>query len=139
MLGIRLTDSIEALIGAPVATIRPTATLREAADALVADGVGLLVVVDAQAVRGVLSERDVVAAVADDVDLEVARVRDHATTDLVQLDERATVLDAAAAMAGSEVRHLAVHRDGVITGVVSLRDVVQVLLAERAADADAAR
>jgi signal-transduction protein with cAMP-binding, CBS, and nucleotidyltransferase domain len=135
MLGIRLTDPIRTLIGAPVATIAPTATLRDAATALAADGVGLLVAVDPRGVRGVLSERDLVTAIADTVDLDDARVRDHCTGELVALDEHASVVDAAAAMSAAEVRHLAVTRDGEVVGVLSIRDVVDVLLEELAVDA----
>jgi CBS domain-containing protein len=128
MLGIRLTDPIGRLVGDPVATIRSTDTLRDAARALATEGLGLLVVVDHRGVMGVLSERDLVRAMADDADLDLERVRDHATTDLVSVEEDASVVEAAAAMAGAEVRHLAVARRGVITGVVSVRDVVNVLL-----------
>jgi hypothetical protein len=40
MLGVSLSDPIGTLVGDPVATITPTATLREAAHALAADGSG---------------------------------------------------------------------------------------------------
>lgn len=122
------SDPVGTLIGDPVATIRPTATLREAAEALAADGVGLLVVVDASGVRGVISERDIVQAIAEDLDLEVERVRDVASTDLLSVEESASVTDAARAMSKAQIRHLAIARNGVVTGVVSIRDVVDVLL-----------
>jgi CBS domain-containing protein len=131
MLGIRLNDPVGRLIGSPVATISPTATLREAADALAADQVGLLVVVSPRGVHGVLSERDLVVAITDDVDLELARVRDHASAEIIGVEEDATVVDAAAAMAAGEVRHLAVTRQGAVTGVISIRDVVNVLLEQQ--------
>lgn len=134
---VTLNDPIGRLVGAPVATISPTATLREAAQALAADAVGLLVVVDARGVRGVFSERDVVTAIAEDVDLDDGRVRDYATSDVIQVEEAASILDAAAAMSDAQVRHLAVARRGVVTGVVSIRDVVRVLLEERRAGQDA--
>ncbi|MEX2549362.1 MAG: CBS domain-containing protein [Nitriliruptoraceae bacterium] len=133
MLGIGLSDPIARLVGDPVATIRPTATLREAADALAADAVGLLVVVDVRGVRGVFSERDIVTAIVDDVDLDDGRVRDYATSDVVQVEQSVSVLDAAAVMSEAQVRHLAVADRGVITGVVSIRDVVTVLVEERQA------
>jgi|AntRauTorckE6833_2_1112554.scaffolds.fasta_scaffold40358_2 signal-transduction protein with cAMP-binding, CBS, and nucleotidyltransferase domain len=135
MLGIRLSDPIGQLVGDPVATIRPTATLREAADALAADAVGLLVVVDARGVTGVFSERDIVTAIVDDVDLDDGRVRDYATSDVVQVERSVSVLDAAAVMSEAQVRHLAVADRGVVTGVVSIRDVVTVLVEERQAAA----
>jgi CBS domain-containing protein len=128
MLGIRLTDPVGTLIGDPVATIGPTATLREAAEAMASDSIGLLVVVDARGVLGVISERDIVSAVADSAELEQERVRDRLSDDLVSIDEDATIADAAATMAAASIRHLAVSRKGDVVGVVSIRDIVNVLL-----------
>lgn len=128
MLGIRLTDPVGSLIGDPVATIGPTRTLLEAAEAMASDGVGLLVVVDARGVLGVISERDLVSAVADGADLSEERVRDRLSDDLVSVDEGATIADAAATMASAAIRHLAVSRSGEVVGVVSIRDIVNVLL-----------
>lgn len=128
MSGISLLDPVGAVTALTVATISPTATLRAAATALVADRVGLLVVVDARGVRGVLSERDIVLAIADDQDLTEARVRDHASSDLVSVDEAEPIIEAAAMMAAAELRHLAVTRDDVVVGVVSVRDIVNVLV-----------
>jgi CBS domain-containing protein len=130
MLGITLHNPVSHLMAPAVATISPTATLREAATALAADMVGLLVVVDARGVRGVLSERDIVLAITDDHDLTEARVRDHASTDLVQVDEDAPIIDAAALMAAAELRHLAVTRNDEVVGVISVRDIVDVLVAQ---------
>ena len=130
MSGISLHDPVRIVTAVTVATINPTATLRAAATALAADSVGLLVVVDARGVRGVLSERDIVLAIADDQDLTEARVRDHATTDLVSIDEAAPIIDAAALMASAELRHLAVTRRDEVVGVVSVRDIVDVLVAQ---------
>lgn len=125
------TDPIGALVDAAVATIRPTATLREAATALATDGVGLLVAVDPSGVRGVISERDVVAAIADDLDLDTERVRDVASLDVLTVDEATPIEAAARQMIDAEIRHLAVSRGGVTVGVVSIRDLVGALLDER--------
>lgn len=122
------TDPVGKLIGDPVATIHPTATLREAAETLVADDVGLLVVVDPVGVRGVISERDVLRAVADNLDLDEERVLDTASTDVISVDVDDSVLEAAHAMAGARIRHLAVTQRGVTTGVVSIRDILGILL-----------
>jgi CBS domain-containing protein len=130
MLGISFKDPVGSVTAPAVATIPPTATLRDAADTLAADGVGLLVVVDARGVRGVLSERDIVLAIADNHDLTEARVRDHASTDLVGIDEAASILDAATAMAAAELRHLAVTRNDEVVGIISVRDIVDVLVAQ---------
>jgi CBS domain-containing protein len=111
-----------------VATITPTATLQQAAEAMMADGVGLLVVTDVNGPTGVISERDIVAAVTEGLELEVERVRDHGADEIVSVDGDATVADAALAMADAQIRHLAVTSDGVVVGVVSVRDVLRALV-----------
>ena len=127
MCNLRVTDPVGSLLGEVVATIAPSATLEQAARALAREQLGLLVVVDRTGVRGVLSERDVVAAVAEGAELDVERVTDHATDEIVSVDEATPIAGAATAMAGAEVRHLAVSRDGEIVGVISARDLVEVL------------
>ena len=128
MSGSRAGEPIGALMAPAVATIAPTATLREAAESMMADGLGLLVVVDTNGPRGVISERDIVAAVVEDLDLEVERVRDHGADEIVSVTDEATVADAARAMADAQIRHLAVTRDGAVVGVVSVRDVLRSLV-----------
>jgi CBS domain-containing protein len=133
MLGIRATDPIGTIVSTPVATVRPTDTLREAARLLAADRVGLLVVLDHRGVRGVLSERDLVTAVADGEDVEVERVADYLVSDLVTVEESVSIEQAAMTMSEAELRHLTVARGGEVIGVVSIRDVVAALLDEAAA------
>jgi CBS domain-containing protein len=127
MLGLRVTDPVSRLLGNVVAQIRPSATLRDAAHQLVREQLGLLVIVDGSGVRGVLSERDLVTAIAEDADLDAERVVDYGTDDVVVVDETTTIVDAAATMATAEVRHLAVARHGEVVGVISARDLVALL------------
>ncbi len=130
MDGIARDDAVGRLVSPAVATIHPTATLGAAVESMAADRLGLLVVADAAGVVGVISERDIVAALADDADLAEERVRDHCASEIVSVDEGASVEVAARAMADAEIRHLAVTRDGAVIGVVSVRDVLTVLLSD---------
>jgi CBS domain-containing protein len=116
------------LLSPAVATILPTATLREAVETMAADGLGLLVVVEAAGPVGVLSERDIVTALAEDLDLTEERVRNHCSDEIVAVDAGASIDDAARAMADAQIRHLAVTRDGQVVGVVSVRDVLRILV-----------
>jgi len=120
--------SIGDLVSPAVATIVPTATLRAAVDAMVADGLGLLVVTDANGPTGVIGERDIVVALSDDLGIDEERVRDHCSNEIVGVDVAASIEDAARAMADAQIRHLAVTRDGVVVGVVSVRDVLRALV-----------
>lgn len=132
MLGTRPRDPIGTLVVGPVAMVSPTATLREAAQTLASDHLGLLVVVTGAGPRAVLSERDIVAAIAGGEDVDVERVRDHASVDLITVEEDTTIVDGLGAMLAAEVRHLLVARGGVVVGVVSLRDLAAALLEDHA-------
>jgi CBS domain-containing protein len=132
MLGTRPKDPVGSLVVGPVAVISPTATLREAAQTLATDHLGLLVVVSGAGPRAVISERDIVAAIAAGDDVDVERVRDHASVDLLSVDESTSIAASLQAMLEAEVRHLLVTRNGVIFGVVSQRDLAASLLEEYA-------
>ncbi len=129
MTRMSVTDPVATLLTGAVATIPPSATLTEAARALTREHLGLLVVVDRHGVGGVLSERDIVRAAADGAELSEERVIDHASDDIVTIDEDETIGRAASLMADAEVRHLAVTRGGQIVGIISVRDVVGALAA----------
>ncbi len=64
LLGVRLIDPVGSLtVGAP-ASVGPTITLRRAAEELASEWIGLAVVADHRGVLGVVSERDIVQALA---------------------------------------------------------------------------
>jgi len=127
MSGAGTSAAIGTLVSPAVATIGSTTTLKQAADTMAEDGLGLLVVADADGPVGVLGERDIIVAIAQELDLAEERVRDHCANDIVSVDEDASVAEAARAMADAQIRHLAVTRDGAVVGVVSVRDVLRVL------------
>jgi CBS domain-containing protein len=130
MLGTRPGDPVGTIVAGPVATVSPTATLREAAQTLASDHLGLLVVVTGAGPRAVLSERDIVAAIAAGDDVDTERVRDHASVDLIAVDEATSIVDSLTAMLEAEVRHLLVARNDVVFGVVSVRDLAAAILEE---------
>ncbi len=130
MSPIRRTDPVGELLSPAVATIRPTATLREAVEAMAADRLGLLVVTNGSGMLGVISERDVIAALADGADLDIERVNDRASDQVVSVEVDLSIAEAARQMADAEIRHLAVMRDGEVAGVVSVRDLLVALAAE---------
>lgn len=118
------SDVVATFTSDEVTTIASDATIAEAATAMIASDLGLLVVGTAANVEGVVSERDVVRAVAAGWDLGDARVRDLETTKLVWCDSTARVEDVADMMLEHYVRHVLVEEDGELIGVVSARDLL---------------
>jgi CBS domain-containing protein len=136
----RTTDTgafpVSSLIGAPVAGVRPDAPLVEVAVGLHSAGVGALVVGDAERPVGIVSERDLVAAVAAGRDLAATTASDIAHTELVWCDVEATVAEVASEMMDNYVRHVLVEDGGRLVGVVSARDLLGIYAADDA-DPDA--
>jgi CBS domain-containing protein len=111
-----------------LAEVKPHLTLSEVAAELAADEVGVVLVDDPRGVLGLLSERDLVNAVAGGQDLDEVTAADAMTTDLVWADPKATVREVADLMLEAGVRHVPVGDGRVAIGVVSIRDVLAVLL-----------
>jgi CBS domain-containing protein len=113
--------------GRDVFTTQPHRTVREAAEMLADKGVGAIVVVDAKmSVVGILSERDIVRAVARDgaKSLDDA-VSSHMTPKVVTVDRNATIDHLMERMTEGRFRHLPVVEDGRLIGLVSIGDVVK--------------
>jgi CBS domain-containing protein len=113
----------------PVATIDHEATLLAAAESLGADNIGALVVLRNGALVGILSERDVVTHLAAGTHLEHLLVGEAMAGDVVTVRPDTTIAAAARTMVEADVRHLPVLDGRLIAGLVSVRDVVEVLAA----------
>ncbi len=105
--------------------VHSAATLRDAAAILAGNAIGILVVRRGALVVGVLSERDIVRALAEGADADDMRVSEVMTEDLAGLDLTASLRDAVTVMASNGVRHLLVRREGRVIGVLSSRDLLR--------------
>lgn len=120
------------LMKTPVVSIGPEESLRRAAQVMREHGTGSVVVVEqGDRLAGILTERDVMHAVARLGDVEQARVGDHMTTPVVTASPGWDVAVAATRMSEQNIRHLVVVEQGRALGVVSVRDVMSVFLPER--------
>ena len=114
----------------PVATVDGDTTLTQVAEALAADEVGALCVIEDDRLAGIVSERDVVAHVAAGADPSHLTAAEVMTNDLVTASPDDSVLEAARRMTDAQVRHLPVLEGGLIAGIVSMRDLFTVLVDE---------
>lgn len=104
--------------------VAPEDTLGEVADRMTAKNVGAVVVKDFGRLIGILTERDMLKAMAARVHTSDARVREWMTPDPVTATADTSLDAAAATMIENGFRHLPVVDDGQVVGVVSLRRVV---------------
>ncbi|MBB3951330.1 CBS domain-containing protein [Aureimonas jatrophae] len=114
--------------GREVATVDPSASLESAAQLLAARKIGALVALgEAGNVIGILSERDVVKAIArDGAGALNATVSSVMTTTVTVSDEETTIDEAMEIMTRGRFRHLPVCENGtLLVGIVSIGDVVK--------------
>lgn len=117
------------LSGGPVIRVGADATLHEVADLLVEAGIGALVVGGVDRATGIVSERDVVAALAARRDPETTCAGDIARSTIVWCDAEATIAEVAERMMERYVRHVLLEEDGRLVGIVSARDLLGVYTA----------
>jgi CBS domain-containing protein len=122
-------DPVERLLTGPPVAVHAEDTLLSVAELFVEDSIGAVVVRGPDGPVGIVSERDVVAAVVDGLDLEADRASDVMAVDILTIDADRPISAAADAMVSGAVRHLPVMADGVLVGVVSIRDVLAVYAA----------
>ena len=109
-----------------VLTVGPTHTIRQVAQAMRERHVGAAVVLDPEANGpGILTERDVLEAVAGGEDLDKELAADHLTPDAVLAMPDWDLDKAAEAMVAGGFRHLVVCADSDVVGILSVRDIVR--------------
>jgi CBS domain-containing protein len=115
------------LIRTAAVTIEPEASLMDAAKLMSTFRIGLLVVVDPldkAKMVGVLSERDIVTAVAKGGSI-YSPIENLMTKQLISIPKSSSLDEAAMTMSKFSIRHLVVVDEaGKLFGVVSVRDII---------------
>jgi CBS domain-containing protein len=127
--------------GRIVATIRADAAVADCVRELKQRGVGALVVSsDGKHLDGIISERDIVHALADHGGALLTLKIDALMTRRVQTcTPEDTVSDLMERMTDSRIRHLPVVKDGILCGLVSIGDLVKNRIEEVVSEADSLR
>ncbi|MFM2079260.1 MAG: hypothetical protein RJA49_3150 [Actinomycetota bacterium] len=120
--------SVRTYLTADVVTVAPTASLRETAVTMAQANVGVLVVGTVKDVAALVSERDIVRAVADGMDLDSTTAVEVGSTELFWIDADDTVGDAAEEMMEDYVRHVLVRDRRRLVGILSMRDVLSAFI-----------
>jgi CBS domain-containing protein len=115
---------VRELVGGNVIWVSPDASLRHAADEMVATNVGSVAVEVDGALEGILTERDVLRAVTEDADLDRDPVSQWMTEYPDSFTPEMDVQEAANWMLATGFRHLPVVDGDVVLGVISIKDVL---------------
>ena len=136
-----IVEKILAHKGRHVVIIEPDRSLIDAADLLTQRGIGAVVVGDrTNAVLGILSERDIVRAIASSgkqiLDQPVSSIM---TKQVITCTGQMPLREALAIMTERKFRHIPVVEEGLLSGIISIGDVVKFRLEQIEAESRAMR
>jgi CBS domain-containing protein len=112
-------------------TVEATLPLAEVAERMVAREVGAVLVLDGERLAGIMTERDVLRAVARGL-RDDAVVRDWMTPDPDTIEPDESTEHAATLMMHGGFRHLPVVEGEQVVGMLSIRDLMRIALADSA-------
>ena len=133
-----LIEHILATKGPDVVTLRSDASVTDAVARLKQFRIGAIIVSDDDGVTatGILSERDIVRALAESGAAALERrVAEVMTSEVHTCPPTATLEDLMEAMTARRIRHIPVVADGRLVGVVSIGDVVKHRVGELSTEA----
>ncbi len=124
--------------GSAVVTVEPSDSVQHIVDTLNRHRIGAVVVVDPSGgIAGIVSERDVVRAMAGDAAAVVNRTAKDIMTEKVRtcspIDSEADLMQL---MTANRIRHLPVVANGRLAGMVSIGDVVKLRMEQVEIEAD---
>jgi FOG: CBS domain len=110
----------------PPVTAIAEARIKDVARIMAEKRVGLVVVVDKaqpDVVIGVVSERDIIKAVANNVDMNLP-VKEIMSSPVITVEGDEPIWNVAKIMRQHNIRHVVVTKGGKLFGVISIRDLV---------------
>ncbi len=127
--------------GSDVATTQPHRTIAEIARILAEKRIGAILVTGANGeIKGILSERDIVRAVAERGGAALDdSVSQHMTVNVVTCLKSDLIADVMEEMTKGRFRHLPVVENGRLAGIISIGDVVKHRIAETVAESQSLR
>jgi CBS domain-containing protein len=115
--------SIDSIMHKPLVTAEASETAATAARRMREAGVGAVVIVEGEAIRGIFTERDLLTSVvAEGLDPARTKLGDVATRDVISVDVAAPLRSCAETLRDRGIRHLPVVDGGRPIGILSARD-----------------
>lgn len=127
-----VAEILKSKLDSPVYTVSPAATVYAALRLMADKNIGALLVVEGEAICGILSERDyarkVVLKGRNSTD---TRVRDVMTSSVLFVQPSDTSQACMQWMTTKRLRHLPVLDEGKLVGLISIGDLVKAIMAEQ--------
>ncbi len=121
---------IEDWMSKPVKKIGSQDTLKDAVNLMAKENIGVLAIIDGDKLKGIITERDILRrVVAKNIDIEKTKVSDVMTKDPVTVNYDSSILEVTRLMSENNFRRLLVIKNGKVVGIITAKDVIEVLSA----------
>jgi len=118
--------------GGELISIQPDASVLDAIKLMAEKGIGSLVVMEGDTLKGIVTERDYARKVIiKGRSSESTEVGEIMTSDVVTASMQDTVNHCMTVMTERKIRHLPVVDDGVVIGMISIGDLVQAIISDQ--------
>jgi CBS domain-containing protein len=109
-----------------VKTASASDSFADVAKMMRSNGISSVVVLDGKKLQGIVTERDIVNLVAEGGDPNTTTVERRMTRlDLITVDPKTELSQAAELMVSNNIRHLPIVDGGNVVGIVSIRDMTR--------------
>jgi CBS domain-containing protein len=119
-----------------VVSVRPDETVSVAIARMLEENMGSVAVCEGAELRGIFTERDVLRLAGEGPAFAEVKVGDVMTRALLTISPDDDAVAAAKLMGERRIRHLPVVQDGMLLGVVGIRDVLRSLVEQVWRDRD---
>lgn len=127
-----VADILKSKADSTVHAVRPDDSVFDALQRMADKGIGALLVMDGEAILGIVTERDYARKIAlKGRTSALTLVRDVMTTSVLFVKPEQTSEDCMALMTNNRVRHLPVVDDGKLLGLISIGDLVKEIISEQ--------
>jgi CBS domain-containing protein len=118
--------------GSEVWAVTPQTSTLDALNMMAEKDIGALLVIEAEKVAGIISERDFARQIPKIGSLQLnSPVEEIMTRDVIAVGPEKTIEDCMALMTANRIRHLPVVEDDRLIGMISIGDVVKSLIEDR--------
>ncbi|HET6440715.1 MAG TPA: CBS domain-containing protein [Anaeromyxobacter sp.] len=123
--------AIQKQVTREVVTLNASAPMREAAEIMEERRIGSVAVREGDRIVGLVTERDLMRTVCA-LGLDPGRpIREALRSEIPRVAASSTEAEVASLMRDHTTRHLLVEEGGAVVGVISMRDIIQLMLDEK--------
>ncbi|MDH3678188.1 MAG: CBS domain-containing protein [Nitrosopumilus sp.] len=111
--------SVKEIMNPNVVSLKPTSTLKEAAELMTRQKIGSVVIIDENRPLGIITERDFVTKIMLKPHSEDSKVSEVMSSPVIYVSSEQSVADVIDIMANKEIRKVPVIDDGKVIGIVT--------------------